>query len=334
MKVLITGGAGYIGSTTARALESAGHTPVILDSLVTGPRAFVGDRIFYRGDVADRDLVARLFGEHPEITHTIHMAALIVVPESTERPYHYYQNNVAKSLGFFKQLAELGRPRVVFSSSAAIYASTDDLEVEETSRVGPSSPYASTKAMTEVILQDLGAAGLLRSISLRYFNPIGSDPELRTGNHLPKPSHVLGQMVRTALGQQPVFRLTGTTFATRDGSGLRDYVHVWDVARAHVSAVERFDDALDRAASASTAINVGTGRGVTVLELLRFVEGAVGHPLPVEVSPPRPGDIRGAYADVTKARLFLDWQADLSVEDGVRSALEWARHRQSVLGYP
>jgi UDP-glucose 4-epimerase len=334
MKVLITGGAGYVGSTTARALEIAGHTPVILDSLVTGPRAFVGDRIFYEGDIADRNLVSRIFREHADISHTVHMAALVVVPESVERPYAYYRNNVAKSLELFDQLAELGKPRVLFSSSAAIYASGAGWEVDEGSEIAPTSPYASTKAMTERILQDLCAAGQLRGISLRYFNPVGSDPELRTGSHVRAPSHVLGQLIRTALGQQPVFRLTGTTFPTRDGSGLRDYLHVWDLAQAHVRAVERFDHALEQAGGTSTAINVGTGRGLTVLELLRTVEEVVGRALPVEVTPPRPGDVRGAYAKVGRARQLLDWQAELPVEDGVRSALEWAKRRPEVLGYP
>ena len=149
MKVLVTGGAGYIGSTTAKALEKAGHTPVILDSLLTGPRAFVRDRVFYEGDIADRDVLGRVVEEHPDIECTIHMAARIVVPESVERPYEYYRDNVAKSLELFDELVWLGKPRVVLSSSASQYAVVDDFEVDETSPLDPPPPYARTKRMME-----------------------------------------------------------------------------------------------------------------------------------------------------------------------------------------
>ncbi len=158
MKVLVTGGAGYIGSTTAKALEEAGHTPVILDSLLTGPRAFVRDRIFYEGDIADRDLIARIVEEHPDIEATIHMAARILVPESVQQPYEYYRDNVAKSLELFDQLDRLGKPRVLFSSSASLYATKDDFEVTEADPLAPSSPYARTKLMMEMVLQDMAPA--------------------------------------------------------------------------------------------------------------------------------------------------------------------------------
>lgn len=157
MKVLVTGGAGYIGSTTAKALEEAGHTPVILDSLLTGPRVFVKDRIFYEGDIADRDLVARIVGEHPDIDCTIHMAARIVVPESVAKPYEYYRDNVAKSLELFDQLVALGKPKVLFSSSASLYAMVEDFEVTEESPLDPPSPYARTKRMMEQVLTDMAA---------------------------------------------------------------------------------------------------------------------------------------------------------------------------------
>src|SRR3954447_20947680 len=155
MKVLVTGGAGYIGSTTAKALEEAGHTPVILDSLLTGPLVFVKDRIFYEGDIADRALVRRVFDEHPDIDATIHMAARIVVPESVEKPYEYYRDNVAKSLELFDELTGLGKNRVLFSSSASIYALKDQFEVSEGDALAPTSPYARTKRMIEEVLQDM-----------------------------------------------------------------------------------------------------------------------------------------------------------------------------------
>src|SRR5690348_971942 len=152
MKVLITGGAGYIGSTTAKALEQAGHTPVILDSLLSGPRAFVRDRIFYEGDIADRALLRRIVEEHPDLDATIHMAARIVVPESVAVPYEYYRDNVAKSLELFDELTRLGKSRVVFSSSASLYAATPDFEVRETDALAPTSPYGRTKMMMEAVL--------------------------------------------------------------------------------------------------------------------------------------------------------------------------------------
>ena len=334
MKVLITGGAGYIGSVTAKALESAGHVPVILDSLVTGPRAFVRDRAFYQGDVADRDLLRRVVSEHPDLERTIHMAARIVVPESVADPYTYYRENVAKSLELFDELSRLGRPNVVFSSSASLYAAVDGFEVTERSPLDPQSPYARTKHMMELMLRDLAAAGALRAVILRYFNPIGSDPDLESGVYAREPSHVLGQLTMVAQGQRDAFQVTGTDYPTRDGTGIRDYVHVWDLARAHVAAVERFEDALEQEGAPSTVVNVGTGSGVTVRELVTTFEEVFGRPVRTVDAPPRPGDAIGAYAAVDKARELLGWSSSLSIADGVDSALRWARRRHEVLGYP
>ncbi|MGI8870101.1 MAG: UDP-glucose 4-epimerase GalE [Mycobacteriales bacterium] len=333
MKVLVLGGAGYIGSTTAKALEQAGHTPIILDSLLTGPRAFVRDRIFYEGDIADRALLRKAVSEHPDLNCTIHMAARVVVPESVQRPYEYYRDNVAKSLEVYDELVALGKPRVVFSSSASLYALTDSFEVTEDDPLDPPSPYARTKAMMEQILQDMTAATDLRALILRYFNPVGSDPDLESGVHTREPSHVLGQLVRAARGQRDAFAITGTEHPTRDGTGIRDYVHVWDLAQVHVRAVERFDDVLARSGSTSVVINVGTGRGVTVRELIAAFERVLGRTLPVTEAPPRPGDAVGAFANVDRAAELLDWRASLSLEDAIASALAWAEKRQSVLGY-
>ena len=333
MKVLVTGGAGYIGSTTAKALEMAGHTPVILDSLLTGPRAFVRDRIFYEGDVADRDLVRRVFAEHPDLDCTIHMAARIVVPESVAQPQVYYRDNVAKSLELFDELLRLGRTRVVFSSSASVYAAAEDFEVTETSPLAPASPYARTKHMMEQILEDMSRASGLRALILRYFNPIGADPELQSGVHVREPSHVLGQMVMAATGQRDAFMVTGTDYPTVDGTGIRDYVHVWDLARAHVAAVEKLDDALARTGSTSSVLNVGTGRGVTVRQLLAIFEQVFGRRVPTVDAPPRPGDVPGAFANVDRAKEVLGWRSELSVAEAVASALAWAGKRAEVLGY-
>ena len=333
MKVLVTGGAGYIGSTTAKALEAAGHTPVVLDSLLTGPRAFVKDRAFYEGDIADRALLRRIVDEHPDLDCTIHMAARIVVPESVAQPVLYYRDNVAKSLELFDELVALGKPRVVFSSSASLYATVDDFEVDEQAPLDPPSPYARTKRMVEQILEDMAEATELRALILRYFNPIGSDPDLESGVYAREPSHVLGQLVLAATGQRDAFAVTGTDHPTKDGTGVRDYLHVWDLAQAHVAAVERFDDALAALGTTSSVINIGTGEGVTVRELLSTFEKVFGQTVPTVDAPPRPGDAVGAFANVEKAAEVLGWRSTLSLADGITSALAWNARREEVLGY-
>jgi UDP-glucose 4-epimerase len=333
MKVLVTGGAGFIGSVTAKALETAGHTPVVLDSLLTGPRAFVRDRAFYEGDIADRVLLRRVVDEHPDLDCTIHMAARIVVPESVAEPYGYYRDNVSKSLEMLDELVSLGKPRVVFSSSASLYAPVDGFEVTEQSPLDPPSPYARTKRVVEDVIADMAVATDLRALVLRYFNPVGSDPDLESGVYAREPSHVIGQLTLAARGQIDSFTITGTDHPTRDGTGLRDYLHVWDLARAHVAAVERFDAVLAEVDDVSTVINIGTGRGTTVRELLSAFETVFGRPVPTREAPPRPGDAVGAYANVDKARDVLGWSSELSLEDAIGSALAWAERRHEVLGY-
>ena len=333
MKVLVTGGAGYLGSITAKALEQAGHTPVILDSLLTGPRAYVGDRIFYEGDIADRALLRRVVAEHPDLDATIHMAARIVVPESVEVPYEYYRDNVAKSLEMFDELTALGKGRIIFSSTASLYALTPQFEVTEEDPVDPTSPYARTKRMMEMVLEDLARASDLRAIILRYFNPIGADPDLETGYHLRDATHVVPLMAQTALGFRDTFTITGTDHPTRDGTGIRDYIHVWDLARAHVRAVEEFDGVLAKVGEPYTYINLGAGDGVTVRELLAAVERVVGRPVPVTEAPPRPGDAAGAFANADKAAELLGWRTELSLDEAIASALAWGERRKDVLGY-
>jgi UDP-glucose 4-epimerase len=333
MKVLVAGGAGYIGAITAAALESGGHTPVVLDSLLTGPEVFVRGRLFYRGDIADRELLARIIADHPEIECTIDMAARIVVPESAKIPYEYYRDNVAKSLELFDQLQRLGKPRVVFSSSASVYAASQNFEVFEDSPTDPQSPYARTKLMMETVLADLARTGGLRALILRYFNPIGADPHLRYGMYLRQPSHVLGQLVLAAQRRRDAFEITGTDYPTRDGTGLRDYVHVWDLALAHLAAVERFDAVLEHVGACSAIVNLGTGRGVTVRELVEAVEIVLGQPVPVREAPRREGDVAGAFANVDRAHTLLEWSAQRSLIEGVDSAFRWADRREDILGY-
>ncbi len=333
MKVLVTGGAGYLGSITSKALEQAGHTPVLLDSLLVGPRQFTEDRIFYEGDIADRALLRRIVEENPEIEATIHMAARIVVPESVELPYEYYRDNVAKSLELFDQLEQLGKPRILFSSTASLYALQPAFEVRETDPVEPTSPYARTKRMMEMCLEDISQATSLRAIILRYFNPVGTDPDLETGYHLKDATHVVPLLAQTALGYRDSFTITGTDLPTRDGTGIRDYIHAWDLARAHVRAVERFDAVIEAEGAPYAYLNIGGGDGVTVKELIAAVERVVGKTVPVTEAPPRPGDAVGAFANADKAAELLDWRTELSLDEAIASALAWGGKRKSVLGY-
>jgi UDP-glucose 4-epimerase len=248
-------------------------------------------------------------------------------------PYEYYRDNVAKSLELFDQLERLGRPRVLFSSSASLYATKPDFEVRETDDLNPSSPYARTKRMMEEVLEDLAVATELRAIILRYFNPIGSDPDLESGIYAKEPSHVLGQLVMAARGQKDAFTITGTDNPTRDGTGIRDYIHVWDLARAHVRAIEKFDDVLAAAGEPSVVLNIGTGSGVTVRELVAAFENVFGRQVPVREAASRPGDVAGAFANVDKAHELLGWRTELSLEDAIASALAWGEKRQEILGY-
>jgi UDP-glucose 4-epimerase len=333
MKVLVTGGAGYIGSTISSALLDRGHVPVILDSLVTGRAEFAKGRVFYRGDVADRKMLERIFREHPDISHAIHCAALIVVPESVAKPVQYYRENVAKSLELFDSLASLGCKRIVFSSSASLYDVVPGFMVTESSPLSPSSPYARTKYMMEMILSDVCGATGMRGIALRYFNPIGADPQMRTGVHVAQPSHVLGKLVAAARGEIPAFTITGTSWPTRDGTGIRDYIHVWDLARAHISAVESFDAAFDRSGEASYLVaNLGTGRGVTVRELVDAFRKVWGKPLRTDEAPPRPGDVAGSFANGDRALELFGWRAELPIDQGIADALKWAEARKKILG--
>ncbi|PYC77091.1 UDP-glucose 4-epimerase GalE [Streptomyces tateyamensis] len=328
MKVLISGGAGYIGSTVASACLAAGHTPVILDSLVTGRREFTEGRVFYQGDIADGELLDRIFAEHPEIEAAVHCAALIVVPASVADPIGYYRANVAKSLDFVSHLVRNGCEKMIFSSSASIYREGADFSVDEQAVIAPQSPYARTKAVCEQMFADIAATQPVRVLSLRYFNPIGADPELRTGLQVRRPTHALGKLIEAQEEGVP-FTITGVDWPTRDGSGIRDYVHVWDLARAHVAALERFDAALEGGRSA--AINLGSGTGTTVRELVEAFNSVVEQPVAVREAELRPGDVAGAYTRSDKAKRLLEWEAEHDIADGIRDSLRWAAVRDQRL---
>lgn len=330
MKVLIAGGAGYIGSTIASACLDAGVTPVIVDNLATGRREFTKGRNFYEGGIENGDLIDRVFHEHPEINAVILCAALINVPESVADPVAYYEDNVSNSLSLVSHLIRQGCTRLIFSSSAAVYRTGDAPEVDEDAVMDPPSPYARTKVVCEWMFEDVANASPLRVVSLRYFNPIGADPELRTGLQFARPSHALGKMI-TAMEEGVPFEITGTDYPTRDGTGVRDYIHVWDLAAAHLLALERFDEVLSSDRQYEV-INLGTGRGTTVRELVDAFNAVVESPLAVTEAPRRPGDSAGAYASCAKAGRLLDWAANRSVTEGIRDSLRWAALRSDMLG--
>lgn len=329
MRILITGGAGYIGSTVGSACEDAGHEVVVLDDFSTGRPEFLLDRTHYEGDFADRALLDRVFTEQ-KIDAVIHCAAKILVPESVAQPLAYYENNVGKTLDLLAAMRDHGVNRILFSSSASIYATDENFQVTEASALDPQSPYATTKFMVEMILRDVAHASDLHVLSLRYFNPIGTDPQLRTGQQIEKPSHVLGKMIEAWVNHD-TFTVTGVDWPTRDGSGIRDYIHVWDLAQAHVAAVEKLDTIT--ADDNYQVINVGTGNGVTVKELVRAFEAGTGEPLNVEFGPARPGDVAGAYTISNRATELLDWKPQFTEADGVRDAIAWLPQRKKVLGY-
>jgi UDP-glucose 4-epimerase len=299
---------------------------------VQGRVEFTKNRAFYKGDIADETLLKKIFTEHPDIYATIHCAAIILVPESVEKPYEYYSENVSKSIQLFNNLVKLNCKRVVFSSSASIYDVVPNFMVTEEAPLKPSSPYARTKYMMEMILQDYCHAYPIKGIALRYFNPIGSDPKMRSGQYVQNPSHVLGRLVQTALGHISEFHITGTNWPTRDGSGIRDYIHVWDLALAHLKAVENFDKAFQinnkiNKNSNYLCINLGTGNGVTVKELVSAFEKVYGKIIPKKETDPRLGDVAGAYANANRALELIEWKSSMTLEEAIQHALDYQRRK-------
>jgi UDP-glucose 4-epimerase len=331
VKVLVTGGAGFIGSTIGSACLDAGIDVVVLDDLSTGEQAFTTGRAFYPGDIADRATVERLLDAHPDIDVVVHCAAKIVVPESVANPLAYYRTNVSGTIALVEALMSRGLRRIVFSSSASMYRPGEDFSVDEESPLDPTSPYAASKMMVERVLEDSSHAYGLRTISLRYFNPVGADPRLRTGLQNARPTHALGMLMSAYRTGDP-FTVTGVDWPTRDGSGIRDYVHVWDLAQAHVAALQAFDEVAPLA-GAYEVLNVGTGQGTTVRELVAAFSAAVGQDVRTVDAGPRPGDVVGCYTRTEKIQRVLGWGPQRSLVESVRDALAWDERRAAVLGF-
>ena len=322
--ILITGGAGYIGSHACKAVAQAGYTPVAYDNLVYGHREAVRWGPLEVGDIADRHRLDEVIAEYrPEAA--IHFAAYAYVGESVQDPAKYYRNNVAGTLSLLEALVHHGIDRVVFSSTCATYGIPEQVPIDEQHPQHPINPYGASKLMIERMLQDFSTAYGLRSVSLRYFNAAGADPDGEIGeNHDPE-THLVPLALQAAIGQRGALQVFGTDYPTPDGSCIRDYVHVTDLAQAHVQALNYLTHG-----GATTALNLGTGQGHSVLQVIEVARTVTGLDIPVVIAERRAGDPPVLTAGAGQARRVLGWQPrypDLSVI--LQHAWNW--HRQQPL---
>ncbi len=322
MSVLIVGGAGYIGSHTAKLCAMAGLNPVVLDNLVFGHRDAVKWGPLVEGDLADRDLIGRVMAEHG-VTAVIHFAAYTAVGESMTDPGKYFRNNVVGTINLLDAMVKQGVRDLVFSSTAATYGDPQRVPLDEEHPQNPVSPYGESKLIVERILRWYQAAHQLRYAVLRYFNAAGADPDGELGeDHAPE-SHLIPLAIQSVLGQRGPLDVYGTDYPTPDGTAIRDYIHVMDLGQAHLAALRRLAGGTDR-----LAVNLGTGRGHSVREVIRSVEQVSGRPLPTRAVGRRAGDPPVLVADPRKACEVLGWQpryADLDTI--VRHAYRW--HEQA-----
>ncbi|MGO4707390.1 UDP-glucose 4-epimerase GalE [Microvirga sp. 2MCAF38] len=320
MAVLVTGGAGYIGSHMVLELVDAGEQVVVLDNLSTGfPWAVAPEVTLVTGDVADKDLVSRLIDEHG-IDSILHFAAKIVVPESVVDPLGYYLNNSVKARTLIETAVEKGVKNFIFSSTASVYGNTDASPLTEDTPISPINPYGRSKVVTEWILEDVAKAHGLRYGVLRYFNVAGADPKGRSGQSSPQATHLLKIASQAALGQRPYLEVFGTDYPTPDGTCIRDYVQVNDVARAHLVALNHL-----RGGGDNLVLNCGYGHGASVLEVIEVVKKVSGVDFEVRFSPRRAGDPANLVAGVARVR-SLGWKPlydDLAVI--VEQALRWEK---------
>jgi UDP-glucose 4-epimerase len=319
--VLVTGGAGYIGSHAVLALKAAGHRPVVLDDLSNGERRLVpADVPLVEGDVGDPALLARVMAGHG-IEAVMHFAGSIVVPESVADPLKYYANNSAASLTLVRAALDRRVRAFIFSSTAAVYGAPETVPIAETSPTRPINPYGRSKLVTEWLLGDVAAAHGLAFLALRYFNVAGADPEGRAGQCGRGATHLIKVAAQAALGLRPKLEVFGTDYPTPDGTCIRDYIHVSDLAAAHVAGLAHL-----LGGGEGGAYNCGYGRGFSVREVVRAVERAAGQPLAVEEAPRRAGDPPSLVADAGRLRQALGWRPRFDDLDLiVRSALDWER---------
>lgn len=325
MTVLVTGGAGYIGSHMVHALVDEGRDVVVLDNLSTGARALVADRaVFVEGDVADRSTVRELLHKY-NVDSIVHFAGSIVVPDSVADPLGYYRNNVVASHSLISSAIDKGVRNFIFSSTATVYASFSSDPLSEDLPTGPISPYGRSKLITEWMLEDTARAHDFRYAILRYFNVAGADPKGRTGQTSPRATHLIKRASQVALGRLPHLDIFGTDYPTADGTGVRDYIHVSDLVAAHVLALDYL-----REGGASSTMNCGYGHGSSVREVIASVERVTGRPLPVKESPRRAGDPPWLVADAAKIKKVLGWTPRHDdLDEIVRTAYRWEQKLNS-----
>ena len=325
MSILITGGAGYIGSHTARLFQQQGREPIVLDTLEYGSAASVTGIPLVVGDIADEALVAEVchtFG----VTAVVHFAAYKFVGESMESPAKYWQNNVAGSMALLRALTAADVQQLVFSSSCSVYGTPELVPVDESIPLRPESVYAETKAMIERVLQWQSQLTPFKAVSLRYFNASGAHPDGDIGEVWTNAQNLIPLVMEAALGGGGPLQVRGTDYPTPDGTGVRDYVHVCDLADAHAAAL----DHLARGGAAK-AFNLGTDCGHSVLEVIATTERITGRPVPHEFAPRRAGDVAAVWGDTSLARTELGWTATRTLDDIVATAYRW--HEGHPNGY-
>ena len=335
MAILITGGAGYIGSSTCIELLNAGEEIVIADNFSNSKPAAL-DRIkeitgadfkFYKADMREEDALEEIF-EQNDIREVIHFAGLKAVGESVEKPLMYYDNNVAGTVNLLKKMNAHGVKRMVFSSSATVYGAPKSVPIKEDFPLSTTNPYGATKLMIEDILRDVCFADKDFSAALlRYFNPIGAHQSGRIGeNPNGIPNNIMPRLLNVALGKQPYMTVYGDDYPTKDGTGVRDYLHVTDLAAGHLAALNWV-----RKNKGAEAFNLGTGTGYSVLDIIHALERAIGREIPFKVTPRRPGDVPECYADASKAFKVLGWKAHKNLEDMCEDAWNFARNNPDGL---
>jgi UDP-glucose 4-epimerase len=319
MAILVSGGAGYIGSHMVLELLDRGENVVVLDNLSTGFWwAVPPEATLVKGDIGDQELVERVIAEHG-ITEIAHFAARIVVPESVSDPLGYYLNNTVKTRALLESAVRGGVKRVIFSSTAAVYGEPAVSPVPEEIELAPINPYGRSKLMSEWMLSDVARAHGLGFVVLRYFNVAGADPKGRSGQSSPNATHLIKVAGQAALGQRAALEVFGTDYPTPDGTCIRDYIHVTDLARAHLSALEHL-----RAGGANLTLNCGYGRGYSVSEVVRVVKQVSGVDFPVKLSGRRAGDPASLVARADRIRTELGWRPEHDdLEEIVRQALAW-----------
>jgi UDP-glucose 4-epimerase len=321
--ILVTGGAGYIGSHTVLQLRARGEQVVVLDNLSTGFRQSLLGVPLVEAEVGDRERVLETLRKYGVDT-VMHFAARTIVPESVADPLRYYGNNTCATRNLLQCCAEVGVKHFVFSSTAAVYGVPENGLAEEEGPTAPINPYGTSKLMSEWMLRDLAAATPLRYVALRYFNVAGCDPEGRIGQSTHKATLLVKVACEAAVGKRPWVTIFGTDYPTADGTGIRDYIHVWDLAAAHLNALDHL-----RAGSQSLVLNCGYGHGYSVREVIGSVERAAGIRLRVEESPRRAGDPAALVARADRIRAQLSWRPQLDDLDAiVRSSLNWERKLQ------